>query len=101
MEHMAKLGSILVKHKEKSNNWKGSIRPKTEEKVLQKISKGEVYSVTSFMNGIFGVCIRRTFLNVDIMKRTCTCWGWEMLGIPYEHAATIILSINHNVVDFV
>ena len=53
------------------------------------------------MNGIFGVCIRKTFLNVDIMKRTCTCRGWEMSGIPCEHAAAVILSIGQNVVDFV
>ena len=53
------------------------------------------------MNGIFGVCIRKTFLNVDIMKRTCICKGWEMLGIPCEHAVVVILPIGKNVVDFV
>ncbi|RVW66338.1 hypothetical protein CK203_066281 [Vitis vinifera] len=58
MDHMAKLGSMLIKHKEELNNWKG-----------------------------------RTFLNVDIMKRTCTCRSWEMLGIPCEHAVTAIFSI--------
>ena len=79
MEQMAKLGSMLVKHKEESNNWKGSVEPKIEDKVLQKIAKCEVYPVTSFMNGIFGVCIWMTFLNVDIMKHTCTCRGWESL----------------------
>ncbi|RVX05695.1 hypothetical protein CK203_027393 [Vitis vinifera] len=45
------------------------------------------------------VCIGRAFLNVDIMKRTCTCRGWQMFEIPYEHATAIILSIGHNVVD--
>ena len=73
MEHMAKLGSMLVKHKEQSNNWKGSLGPQIEENVLQNIAKGEVYPVTPFMNGIFRVCISKAFLNVDIMKRTCTC----------------------------
>ncbi|XP_059591763.1 uncharacterized protein LOC100245246 isoform X1 [Vitis vinifera] len=101
MEHMAKLGSMLVKHKEESNNWKGCIGPKIEDKVQQKIAKGEVYPVTPLMNGTFGVSIGSTFLNVDIMKRTCTCRGWEMLGIPCEHAAAVILSIGQNVVDFV
>ncbi|RVW64995.1 hypothetical protein CK203_062566 [Vitis vinifera] len=101
MEHMAKLGSMLVKHKEESNNWKGCIGPKIEEKVQQKIAKGEVYPVTPFMNGIFGVSFGTTFLNVDIIKRTCTCRGWEMLGIPCEHAVAVILSIGQNVVDFV
>nr|CAN82614.1 hypothetical protein VITISV_036126 [Vitis vinifera] len=101
MEHMAKLGSMLVKHKEESNNWKGCIGPKIEDKVQQKIAKDKVYPVTPFVNRIFGVSIRRTFLNVNIMKRTCTCRGWEMLGIPCEHTKAIILSIDQNVVDFV
>ena len=101
MEHMAKLGSMLVKHKEQSNNWKWSLEPQIEEKILQNISKGEVYPVTAFMNGIFRVCIGRAFLNVDIMKRTCTCRGWQMFGIPCEHATTVILFIGHNVADFV
>ena len=46
-----------------------------EEKVLQNIAKGEVYPVTPFMNGIFKICIGRAFLNMDIMKLTCTCRG--------------------------
>ena len=46
---------ILVKHKEESNNWKGSIGLKIEDKVLQNIAKGEVYPVTPFMNEVFGV----------------------------------------------
>ena len=101
MEHMAKLGFMFVKHKDESNNWKESKGQKIEDKVLQTIAKGEVYPVTPFMNGIFWVCIGMTFLNVDIMKRTCTCRGWEMLGILCEHAATIILSIGQHVADFV
>ncbi|RVW61841.1 hypothetical protein CK203_064365 [Vitis vinifera] len=80
---------------------KGSLGPQIEEKVLQNIAKGEVYPDTAFMNGIFRVCIDKAFLNVDIMKRTCTCSGWQMFGIPCEHASTVILSIGHNVADFV
>ena len=60
-----------------------------------------MYLVTLFMNIIFGVSIGMTFLNVDLRKHTCTCRGWEILGIPCEHAITVILSIGQNVVDFV
>ncbi|RVW19757.1 hypothetical protein CK203_113351 [Vitis vinifera] len=67
LEHMSKLSSMLVKHKEESNNWKGCIG--IEDKVLQNIAKGEV--------------------------------GWQMLGIPCEHAAIVIISIGQNVTDFV
>ncbi|KAL6321448.1 hypothetical protein AAG906_016547 [Vitis piasezkii] len=94
---MSKLGSMLVKHKEESNNWKRCIGPKIEDKVLQNIAKGEVYPVTSFMNGVFGICIRRALLNVDIMNCTCTCRCWQILRIPCEHVAAIIISIGQNV----
>ena len=99
MEHIAKLDSMLVKHKGESNNWKGSIGPKIEENVLQNIANGEVYLITPFMNDILGVCIEMTFLNVDIMKCTCICRSWEMLGVPCERATSVILSIGHNVAD--
>ena len=69
--------------------------------MLQKIAKGEMYPITPLMNGIFRVYIGMTFLNVDILKHTCTCRGWQMMGILCEHATTVILSIGQNVADFV
>ncbi|RVW78636.1 hypothetical protein CK203_046747 [Vitis vinifera] len=57
------------------------IGPKIEAKVQENIAKGAVYPVTPFMNGVFG--------------------GWQMLGIPCEHATAIIISIGQNVTDFV
>ena len=39
MEHIIKLGGMLVKHKEESKHWKGSIRPKIEEKTYDKYQK--------------------------------------------------------------
>ncbi|RVW69529.1 hypothetical protein CK203_062805 [Vitis vinifera] len=98
---MSKLASMLVKHKEESKNWKWCIGPKIEVKVLQNIAKGKVYPVTPFMNEVFGVCIGRVLLNLDIMNRTCTCRGWQMLGIPCEHATTVIISIGQNVTNFI
>ena len=101
LEHMSKLASMLVKHQEESKNWKGCIGPKIEAKVQENIAKGAVYPVTPFKNGVFGVCIGRALLNVDILNHTCTCRGWQMLGIPCEHATAVIISIGQNVTDFV
>ena len=75
--------------------------PKIEDTELQNIAKGEVYLITPFMNGVFGVCIGKTLLNVDIINRTCTCTSWQMLGIHCEHVATVIISIGQNVTNFV
>ena len=46
MEHMLKLGALLVKYKEESNNWKGCIGPKIEEKVMINIATREALPVS-------------------------------------------------------
>ena len=101
MEHMDKLAAMLVKNKEESTTWEGSIGPKIKEKVMLNISKGEGYPVAPSMNGVFGVCIGKSVLNVDTMNQTCTCKAWQMLGIPCEHACAALLSTGQNVYDFV
>ena len=45
IEHMTKLGAMLIKHKAESNAWKGIIGLKIEEKVKINIAKWEVYLV--------------------------------------------------------
>ena len=62
MDHMIKLGDMLVKHKEELLKWKGSIGPKIEEKVLLNISKDEGYAVNPYPNNKFGVSISRVFV---------------------------------------
>ena len=73
MEHVIKLGGMLVKHKEELKHWKGSIGPKIEEKFMTNIIKGEGYAVSPFMSSRFGVSIGRVFVTVDLINRTCTC----------------------------
>ena len=55
VEHLTKLGAMLVKHKDESNAWKGIIRPKIEEKVKINIAKGEVYLVSPFMESFYAI----------------------------------------------
>ena len=73
MEHIIRLDGKLVKHKEESMHWKGSIGPKIEENVMTNITKGEGYAMNPFMNSRFGVSIGRVFVVVDLINRTCTC----------------------------
>ena len=48
---------MLVKHKAESNAWKGIIGPKIEEKVKINIIKGEVYSVSPFMETFYAIFV--------------------------------------------
>ena len=90
----------FFKHKAESNQWKGSIELKIDQKVKINIAKGEVYTVSPFNESIFGVFIGTSILNVEIKEQTCTCRTWEMLGIPCEHACAVIRFNGQNVVDF-
>ena len=78
IEHMTKLGAMLVQHKAESNAWKGIIRSKIEEKIKINIAKGEVYSVSPFMETFYAVFVGDLVLNVDIKEQSCTCHGWQI-----------------------
>ena len=67
---------MLVKHKAESNQWKGLIRPKIDQKVKINIAKGEVYTVNPFSESFFCVFVDTLILNVDIKEQTCSCRGW-------------------------
>ena len=73
MDHMIKLGDMLVKHQEESLKWKRSIGPKIEDNVLLNITKGEWYVINPYPNSKFGVSIGRVFIVTDLVNRTCTC----------------------------
>ena len=98
---MDKFSAMHVKHKKESTTWEGSVGPKIKENVMLNITKGEEFLVTPLMNGIFGVCIGKSILNVDIMNQTCTCKACQMLGIPCEHACAALLSTGQNIFDYV
>ena len=101
MDHMIKLGDLLVRHKEESLKRRGSIGPKIEVKLLLNITKGEGYEVNPYPNSKFGVSIGRVFVITDLVNRTCTCMAWKMSGLQCEHACAIIQSIGQNSIDFV
>ena len=73
MEHIIKFDGMLVKQKEESMHWKGSIGPKIEENVMTNITKSEGDAASSFINSRFGVSIGRIFVIMNPINRTCTC----------------------------
>ena len=93
MDHMIILCGILVKHKEDSLKWKGSIGPKIEEKVLLNITKGEGYAVNPYANSKFGVSIGKVFVIIDLVNRTCTCMAWQGKCQDY-HVSILVPSSN-------
>ena len=64
------------------------------------IVKYEVYTVSPFMEILFGVFVGNVVINVDIATQKCTCRGWEMSGIPSKHACATTMYLRQNIVDF-
>ena len=100
MEHMIKLGGMLIKHKEESLKWKGSIGPKIEERVLLNITKGR--GMRSIHTRIASLVFQFVgfFLINDLVNITYTCMAWHMSRLPCEHAYAIIQSIGQNSAHF-
>ena len=73
IEHIIKLGAMLVKHKEELNNLKGAIGPKIKEKVLGNIAKVKGHLVYPLSNNLFGVSMGTIYVNVHMGNKTCTC----------------------------
>lgn len=90
-----------MKHKTESDDWKGIIGQKIDEKVKKNVAHGEVYVVCPFMDACYSIFVGEKCLNVDKWSQTCTCHGWQMLAIPCDHAYAVIISIGQNAIDFV
>ena len=70
---------MLVEHKAESNQWKGSIGLKIDEKVKINIAKGEVYTVSPFSESIFGVFIGTSMLtsrSTVALVEPGKCWAY-------------------------
>ena len=65
------------------------------------IVKFEVYTISPFMEALFGVFVGNAVINVDIVARKCTCRGWEMSSMPCEHAYVVAMYLRQNISDFV
>ncbi|RVW93709.1 hypothetical protein CK203_043404 [Vitis vinifera] len=101
IEHMDKLGSLLVEHKNGLVKWNGCIGPKIEEKIALNIGKGENYITYLHLGSLMKVSNGKAFLEVDLMERTCTCKAWQMSGIPCDHACAAIRRMGFDVSDYV
>ena len=68
---MDKLGSLLVEHKNGLAKWNGCISPKIEENIALNIAKCENYITHLHLGSLMKVSNGKTFLEVDLMERTC------------------------------
>ena len=75
VEHITKLGAMLVKYKAESNLWKSFIGPKIYQKMKINITKSDVYIVSPFNESFFCVFVGTSILNIDIKEQTCSCQG--------------------------
>ncbi|KAL7240670.1 hypothetical protein ACSBR2_006340 [Camellia fascicularis] len=72
-----------------SSSWAGVICPKMEHKLEMAYKKGRSWTVSQSDNDVYEVHSHPSIL-VDICRRTCSCFQWQINGILCEHAMVAI-----------
>lgn len=70
---MDKVGSLLDDHHSAMHKWKASFDSKVAEKIAINIVKSQTYPTHVSIGGSIKVSIGRTYLDVDLNYRSCTC----------------------------
>ncbi|XP_028117453.1 uncharacterized protein LOC114315084 [Camellia sinensis] len=72
-----------------SSSWAGVICPKMEYKLEMAYKKGRSWTVSQSNNDVYEVHSHLSVL-VDIGRRTCSCFQWQINGLPCEHVVVAI-----------
>ncbi|KAL7161529.1 hypothetical protein ACSBR2_042071 [Camellia fascicularis] len=72
-----------------SDTWAGKICPKMESKLDETYKKGRSWTNSQLNNDVCEVHSHPSVL-VDIGKHTCSCFQWQINGLPSEHAMVAI-----------
>lgn len=101
IEHMDKVGSLLDDHHIAMHKWKGSFSPKVVEKIVTNMEKSQTCPTHVYMGGSIKVSIERTYLDVDLKSRSCTCKAWQMSGITCDDTCATKHRLTLDISDYV
>ncbi|XP_038717385.1 uncharacterized protein LOC120010664 [Tripterygium wilfordii] len=86
--------------REKSVEWESVLVPYAEKQVCDAIEKAPTCQVIRATNSEFEVLSSEGSFIVDVHARRCTCFGWQLNGLPCSHAVAALLCCRQNVVRF-
>ncbi|XP_028084377.1 uncharacterized protein LOC114285536 [Camellia sinensis] len=84
-----KLMRQMAKRREASQMWTGTICPKMEDRLEKAFNEGRSWKVSQSNADVYEV---HSFpsVTVDIGRRTCSCFKWQLNGFPCAHAMVAV-----------
>ncbi|XP_028100164.1 uncharacterized protein LOC114299585 [Camellia sinensis] len=92
--------TMRAQRKVLATNWNGLICPNMESHVREAYSNGCTWIIGQSNEDIYEVHSFLTVL-VDIGKRSCSCFQWQLNGFPCAHAVVVIQSSGKDFSTFV
>ncbi|KAL7234964.1 hypothetical protein ACSBR1_018439 [Camellia fascicularis] len=90
----------MAKRKIKAQTWPGVICPKMKARLVKTYNKGRAWLVSQSTDIVFEVHYFPSVM-VDVDKRTCSCFKWQINGFPCSHAVVAIRNSVLNLYDLV
>ena len=84
-----KLMRQMAKRRDASHMWTGTICPKMEDRLEKTFNEGRSWKVSQSNADVYEV---HSFpsVTVDIGRRTCSCFKWQLNGFPCAHAMVAV-----------
>ncbi|KAL7231608.1 hypothetical protein ACSBR2_009776 [Camellia fascicularis] len=84
-----KLMRQMAKRRDASQMWTGTICPKMESRLEKAFNEGRSWKVSQSNADVYEV---HSFpsVTVDIGRRTCSCFKWQLNGFPCAHAMVAV-----------
>ncbi|CAL5325745.1 unnamed protein product [Camellia sinensis] len=92
--------TMRAERKVLATNWNGLLCSKMESRVREAYSTGCTWIVSQSNEDIYEVHSFPTVL-VDVGKRSCSCFQWQLNGFPCAHAVVAIQSSGRDFSTFV
>ncbi|KAL7184649.1 hypothetical protein ACSBR2_026737 [Camellia fascicularis] len=92
--------TMRAERKVLATNWNGLLCPNMESRVREAYSNGCTWIVSQSNEDIYEVHSFPTVL-VDVGKRSCSCFQWQLNGFPCAHAVVAIQSSGRDFSTFV
>ncbi|KAL7201018.1 hypothetical protein ACSBR1_032846 [Camellia fascicularis] len=87
-----------TKRRLKSSKWTGVICPKMEKKLESELKTGRSWIVSQANDNVYEIHSHPSVM-VDIIRRTCSCYQWQLNGFPCSHVLVAFQNNGKNVYD--
>ncbi|KAL7176792.1 hypothetical protein ACSBR2_030190 [Camellia fascicularis] len=95
-----KIMNQMSKRRCKSAAWPGVLCPKMEARLVKAYNKGRAWVVSQSNDNVYKVHSYPSVL-VDVDRRSCSCFQWQINQLPYEHAMVAIRNSDRDFYDLV